>query len=247
MFQGYSQETVDFMWGIRFNNERGWFLAHKDDYQQHLLAPTRELGQAVYEGLSAALPQEPLILKVSRIYRDARRLHGQGPYKDHLWFCVRTGDQDWTGRPTFYFEIAPDYYSYGMGFWAASAATMTRYRQQIDRDPKTLEKLVRQFDRQQVFQLTGPDYVRSKGQVSDLLRPWYQKKSDPVPRGPPGREPLFPGLRLPGHGGPEDPSALLSLLCRPLRRGGIRHRRPIATGAFRESCRAGRKKSRFSS
>ena len=45
MFQGYSQETVDFMWGIRFNNERGWFLAHKDDYQQHLLAPTRELGQ----------------------------------------------------------------------------------------------------------------------------------------------------------------------------------------------------------
>ena len=107
----------------------------------------------------------------------ARRLHGQGPYKDHLWFCVRTGDQDWTGRPAFYFEIAPDYYSYGMGFWAASAATMTRYRQQIDRDPKTLEKLVRQFDRQQVFQLTGPDYVRSKGQVSDLLRPWYQKKS----------------------------------------------------------------------
>lgn len=145
MFQGYSQETVDFMWGIRFNNERGWFLAHKDDYQQHLLAPTRELGQAVYEGLSAALPQEPLILKVSRIYRDARRLHGQGPYKDHLWFCVRTGDQDWTGRPTFYFEIAPDYYSYGMGFWAASAALMTRYRQQIDRDPRPLEKLVRRL------------------------------------------------------------------------------------------------------
>ena len=41
----------------------------------------------------------------------------------------------------------------------------------------TLETLVRPFDRQQVFQLTGPDYVRSKGQVSDLLRPWYQKKS----------------------------------------------------------------------
>ena len=26
-------------------------------------------------------------------------------------------------------------------------------------------------------QLTGPEYARSKGQVSDLLRPWYQKKS----------------------------------------------------------------------
>ena len=29
MFQGFSQETVDFMWGIRFNNDRGWFEAHK--------------------------------------------------------------------------------------------------------------------------------------------------------------------------------------------------------------------------
>ena len=54
---------------------------------------------------------------------------------------------------------------------------MTRYRQQIDRDPRPLEKLVRAFNRQEVFQLNGPDYVRSKGQVSDLLRPWYQKKS----------------------------------------------------------------------
>ena len=51
MFQGYSQETVDFMWGIRFNNERGWFLAHKDDYQQHLLAPTRELAIQIRDEL----------------------------------------------------------------------------------------------------------------------------------------------------------------------------------------------------
>ncbi len=109
------------MWGIRFNNERGWFMEHKQDYQQHLLEPTRALGEAVYEGLQEMLPHEPLMLKVSRIYRDARRLHGRGPYKDHLWFCVRTGDEDWTGRPTFYFEIAPEYYSYGMGFWSPRA------------------------------------------------------------------------------------------------------------------------------
>ena len=107
MFQGYSQETVDFMWGIRFNNERGWFLAHKDDYQQHLLAPTRELGQAVYEGLSAALPQEPLILKVSRIYRDAR-MHYPVPYKESLWLCIRQDVEWWAENPCLYFEIRPE-------------------------------------------------------------------------------------------------------------------------------------------
>ena len=31
MFEGFSPETVDFLWGIRLNNNREWFLAHKKD------------------------------------------------------------------------------------------------------------------------------------------------------------------------------------------------------------------------
>ena len=144
-FQGYTQQTVDFMWGIRFNNERGWFLEHKDDYINTFLTPTRDLGEQVY--------------------------------KDHLWWCIRTGDKDWTGRPTFWFELGPDYYSFGLGFWSPAAALMETYRKQIDAHPEELSKLVRQFNRQSVFTLDGPEYARSKGQTSDLLRSWYQKKS----------------------------------------------------------------------
>ena len=91
-FQGFTRETVDFMWGIRFNNEREWFMAHKEDYINTFLTPIKELGEQVYAAMHQALPDEPLILKVSRIYRDARRLHGRGPYKYHLWWCIRTGD-----------------------------------------------------------------------------------------------------------------------------------------------------------
>ena len=177
MFQGYTQETVDFMWGIRFNNERGWFLEHKQQYQTQLLEPTRALGEQVYEGVQEMLPHEPLMLKMSRIYRDARRLFGRGPYKDHLWFCVRTGDKDWTGRPTFYFEIAPEYYSYGMGFWQARAELMELFRRDLQERPDEFGRLVRLFNRQREFVLTGDSYARSKGEVSDLLRPWFQKKS----------------------------------------------------------------------
>ena len=177
MFQGYTQETVDFMWGIRFNNERGWFLEHKQQYQTQLLEPTRALGEQVYEGVQAMLPREPLMLKTSRIYRDARRRFGRGPYKDHLWFCVRTGDKDWTGRPTFYFEIAPEYYSYGMGFWCPRPALMAAYRRSLDQHPETLSRLVRQFNKQEVFTLSGPEYARSKGETTALLQPWYNRKS----------------------------------------------------------------------
>ncbi len=175
-FQGYTQETVDFLWGIRFNNDRTWFQAHKEQYQRQLLEPTRALAEQVYEGLRQKLPDEPLLVKVSRIYRDARRLHGRGPYKDHLWFSVRTGDQDWTGRPTFYFEIAPDYYSYGLGFWEAPPIVMERFRRRALEKPQELEKLVKAFRRSGRFQLVGQEYVRDKGAPNELLRPWFQKK-----------------------------------------------------------------------
>ena len=49
MFQGYSDETVDFLWGIRFNNERGWFMEHKEQYLRSLQRPTAELAREVYD------------------------------------------------------------------------------------------------------------------------------------------------------------------------------------------------------
>ena len=88
MFTGFTDETVDFMWGIRFNNERTWFEAHKEIYLTQLYQPMRELGDELYDFLRDKRPDAGLIRKVARIYRDARRLHGRGPYKESLWFSV---------------------------------------------------------------------------------------------------------------------------------------------------------------
>ena len=49
MFTGFTDETVDFMWGIRFNNERAWFEAHKEIYLTHFYQPMRELGDELYD------------------------------------------------------------------------------------------------------------------------------------------------------------------------------------------------------
>ena len=78
MFTGYSDKTLEFMWGIRLNNDRTWFTTHKDDYLQHLYQPTMDLGREVYDRFMDKFPKLDLNLHVCRIYRDARRLHGQG-------------------------------------------------------------------------------------------------------------------------------------------------------------------------
>ena len=176
MFQGFSQESVDILWGIRFNNERSWFLAHKEEFQARVDAPLRELAAQVGQAMEEEFPKLGLSVKISRIYRDARRLYGRGPYKDHMWFSLRRPGQREGGAPCFYFELAPEYYSYGMGAYDPTPLTMAKLRARIDRDPKSLETLARRLKRQQEFQLEGEEYKRPKGDPGPLLFPWYNRR-----------------------------------------------------------------------
>ena len=177
MFQGYSDATVDFLWGIRFNNDRAWFAEHKEEYLQHLYRPTQELGREVYDKFHEKYPKLPLILHVSRIYRDARRLHGRGPYKDHLWLSLQPEAGTASQLPAFWFEVAPEGWGYGMGFWNATPTTMEAFRRESAADPRELEKLARKLEQQDVFTLQGREYARAKACPSALLQPWFNKKS----------------------------------------------------------------------
>ena len=177
MFTGFTDETVDFMWGIRFNNERSWFEVHKETYVKEFYQPMRELGEELYEFLREQRPDYGLICKVSRIYRDARRLHGRGPYKESLWFTIEQPGEAWTDRPSFWFELMPDSWSYGMGYWVSKPVTMAKLRARIDRDPATMENLTRTLNEQTEFALETTDYKKLRAPApSEILEPWYRAK-----------------------------------------------------------------------
>lgn len=178
MFTGFTDETVDFMWGIRFNNERSWFEAHKESYLTSFYRPMGELADEIYAFFQEKRPDYDLVRRVTRIYRDARRLHGRGPYKDGLWFSVEQPSEQWTARPTFWFELMPEGWSYGLGYYMPKPVTMAKLRARIDRDPRTMEKLTRGLERQEVFSLKTEDYKRPRSPApSRVLEPWYRAKS----------------------------------------------------------------------
>jgi uncharacterized protein (DUF2461 family) len=56
MFQGFSEKTVRFLWGIRLNNEKAWFEAHRQDYLNDLYHPLRELAREVYDAFADRHP-----------------------------------------------------------------------------------------------------------------------------------------------------------------------------------------------
>ena len=91
-------------------------------------------------------------------------------------FTIRPENDIWSRQPVFWFEIAPEGCSYGVGFWNATAQTMAAMRRDIDENPQRLAKLARRLNKRGDFQLQGRDYARPKGDPSPLLTPWYNKK-----------------------------------------------------------------------
>lgn len=176
MFQGYTQGAVDFLWGLALNNERAWFQAHREEFLALVDRPTRELAGQLRDEMTELYPKLGLELKVSRIYRDARRLFGRGPYKDHLWFSLRRPGEHDGQIPCFWFEIAADHYGYGMGCWEMPPVVMAKLRARIDRDPKPVEKLARAVEKRGEFHMDGRVYKRPKGDPGPLLWSWYNSR-----------------------------------------------------------------------
>ena len=176
MFTGYSDKVGDFFWELRFNNSREWFNPRKEEFNQLVMQPTKALANELYDWFQEQYPALGLNLHISRIYRDARRLHGRGPYKEHLWFTIERPHERFESVPALYFELAPNYYSYGCGYWEAGAATMAKLRARIDNDPKPLERLARRLNKSK-FVLSGEEFKRPKGDAGKLLNPWYNRKN----------------------------------------------------------------------
>ena len=174
-FDGFSPKTSEFLWELSFNNERTWFLAHKDEFERVLNAPFKALAEETFALIQQRYPQLDCRLHVARIYRDARRLHGRGPYKDHLWFSIKGGDALLEG-PMFWFEIGAADYSYGMGFYSATAAQMEAFRRNIDANPARFERIAAAVEKLDGFAVSGEEYKRPKGSRGGVIDHWYNRR-----------------------------------------------------------------------
>ena len=175
MFQGFSKKTGEFLWELAFNNERPWFLAHKDEFEENVNAPFKELAGECFALMEQRYPALDCRVHVSRIYRDARRLFGRGPYKDHLWFSIKASQVLLEG-PMFWFEVGAADYSYGMGFYSATPAQMEAFRRSIDANPERFRRIAEGVKRHG-YKLDGEEYKRPKKLRGDaLIDGWYNRK-----------------------------------------------------------------------
>ena len=174
MFTGFTPETIDFLWGIRMNNNRDWFLEHKKQYVDTLYEPMKALGQALFQPF---LDRPGNILKVSRIYRDAR-LHPPEPYKESLWICIRQDVDWWAENPCLFFELNPEGADYGFSLWHPRTATMEDFRRDISARPEDFLRLMRTTEQTAGQSVTAQLYKRPKETDNPDLAPYFAWKGD---------------------------------------------------------------------
>ena len=172
-FQGFYPETIDFLWGIRFNNNREWFAEHKEEYQKYLFEPMKALAASVGE---AFMGEDGTKLHLSRIYRDMR-MHPSTFYKESLWFCIRRPGASWLEQPGLCFEIRPEGYRFGFLLIHPKAATMELMRIKMADHSEEFLKIVKQAEKESGLTLTGETYARQKPCPKEELKPYFSMKN----------------------------------------------------------------------
>ena len=174
MFQGFTPETFDFLWGIRMNNNREWFTQNKKRYIDTLYEPMKALGKDLFEPF---MQRPGNLLKVSRIYRDAR-LHHPDPYKESLWICIRQDVDWWAENPCLYFEIAPEGASYGFINWKPKVSTLEDFRRDISARPEHFLELIQKTENATGVPITADLYKRPKETDDPRLAPYFAWKGN---------------------------------------------------------------------
>ena len=178
----FKQDTLDYLIDVKRNNSKEWFSENKERYKDSLLIPFKEFVILLSEVMLKIDPEfevEPRVDKtISRIYRDTRFSKDKSLYKNKAWVTFKKKGVDRIDYPTFFFELSPYDFRYGMGFFRASIKSMDAIRDKIDADEKKFFKIINQIHTEDIFSLVGDLYKRNRYQgTQDNVASWYNRKN----------------------------------------------------------------------
>ncbi len=190
-FEGFPPDTLRFLRQLKRNNNREWFLAHKDVYETKVKSPMTDLVLALGQAMQQSAPELVVDPKraIFRIYRDTRFSADKRPYKTHVAArFVPRGVPKNTGA-CLYLHIEPAEVIIAGGAYMPDSATLRAMREHIAAHWEDLLAIThaRQF-RKMLGSLQGERLIRPPAGFSadhpaiDVLRQkqFYVTQSEPA-------------------------------------------------------------------
>ena len=181
MFNGFTDETVQYLLDLKFHNNSAYFHENHERY-------VSEVQHVFYDMIDALAPE---MLKIdprmevrphkclSRIHRDTRFSRDKSPYRDHLWFLFRRASEPREKSLFYYFELGPDRLGWGMGFWDENREALDIFRKRMQANPDGTMALLDSMELPERKLILGGSIHKKMTvppEIPERLRRWYLAK-----------------------------------------------------------------------
>jgi uncharacterized protein (TIGR02453 family) len=148
-----SEKTLQFLQELAANNDRNWFLEHKNVYEKDVKLPFQSLITQFIEALGMPITYKESIF---RLNRDTRFSHDKTPYKTHISAVVsRYGTKD-KAYPGHYLHIDGETCMIGGGAYFLEKEPLKNVRNAIVNDHSHFQEII-----------TEPGFLKHFGGLHD--------------------------------------------------------------------------------
>lgn len=200
-FSGFHPSGLDLLIENRLMNSKPFYDAHKEEIKRLVQQPMAEL---ILEISDAMREIDPLFVltpskMISRVRRDTRYTHDKTLYRDHIWCTFCRPKEGYDARPCYYFEVMPDSWGYGVGYYRCTPSEMAALRQFVLREDKRFLAAFEAVRRAPQFELYGEEFKRPKHpDARPDYQPWLNRKNIGLSYSCTDFGPLFSGTFVEG-------------------------------------------------
>lgn len=170
----FTEELFAFLKRLKRNNNREWFLRHKEEYERCVRQPAlrfiAEFAGPLYE-ITPHLVSDPRSTRGSlfRIYRDTRFSHDKRPYKTHLAMRFSHAGRG-VHSPGYYLHLEPDASFAAAGLWHPEPPILLKVRNALVARPDEWRAVRRLLNWDDASKLRRPPrgFVANHEFVEDL-------------------------------------------------------------------------------
>ncbi len=154
-----------FLKDLAANNDRDWFKANQERYEDDLREPARafisDFGPLLHK-ISPHFRADPRKVGGSlfRIHRDVRFAKDKSPYKTYTGIQFRHKAGKDAHAPGFYLHLEPGGCFAGVGIWHPDAETTKKIRAFLVEDPARWKRVAHAKRFRQTFELQGDSLKR---------------------------------------------------------------------------------------
>lgn len=141
-FEGFDKSLFAYFKDLAANNEKAWFEANRDRYENDVRAPMKAFVEDIAPKLAKISPNFIADPKKSlfRIHRDVRFSKDKSPYKTNAGIHLRHQRGKDAHAPGYYLHLEPGAVFCGGGVWQPAPDALLSIRTAIAEQPKAWRK-----------------------------------------------------------------------------------------------------------